>query len=298
MFWLKNNIIKKGNLKMIHLRFKPSRPFILIAAILACCILTGFTQTRKEAAEKQKPQKFFLSTTVVEGAFGLAVQEIRGELNWVRRDENDLIFDLEARQINREFEDPNTKAVALKNQPFKARVSVSKEKDVPLSIHITEGKFENNPVALSTQYRTAYLILDMMIATPAKKEFVVSKDGSMTTLKLKCPEKVSMGDFGACDVSRLRSSISPDTFMVFPHLAGTKAWGSDLISFSYGELTVSYFYRLLDKENGISTRAINFEGTMKEPMEKADYQKVFEIIDDPNKFSTYELHVLEVTDIK
>lgn len=283
---------------MIYLKCNTNR---MLAVVVGCVILwvaSAFTNAvDKKVRKRQKSGRFVLSSTVVEEKFGLVTQQLRGEISWAL-DEKDFILHLQIKEISREFQDPNAEAAALKNQPFRGTVLVQRDQEVPLTIEISEGRLESDPLGLSTQYRTAYLIVDMMLATAIKKEFMVSKADGQTTLNVKYPGRAKTGGFGVGDARGLRSSVSPNKFLVFPRMAGKEAKGSDAVYFSHTEATVDYYYRFLDKKSGIATHAVNLEGTLKEKKGKADYEKVLELIDDPKQFESYTLHELTITNVE
>jgi len=261
--------------------------------------MSGFVNANeKELFNGDQKQGFLLRSSWVEDKFGLMVQQMEGEIRWLLPETGQYSLYLEVEKISRSFQDPNTRAVALKIQPFEARVCAAGGKEVPLTIEITKGKFENDPLALSTQYRTAYLVLDMMLLTSEKREFVTLQDGSRTTLKITPFSDVKTGDFGVLDIRALRSSVSPYEYRVFPCIGGKGNKGSEVVSFSHTPITVDYYYRWLEGVGGRVTRAVDLRGAMRDTDRKSDYTSLMRIIDDPNQFSSYELHELNIIDIE
>lgn len=275
-----------------------SRRSVFMTFFILCVLamLTGCAE--KQETQSPRDQEFVLLSTIDDEEFGLVTEEIKGNIIWFTKHDKNLRFDLEITGINREFENPKTKAQALKNQPFLAKVSLSKEEEIPLSIEITEGKFKDDPLGISTQYRTAYLILDMMLVTAVKKDFIVSKGDSAScsiSLSVTPPDRVRAGDLGVSSVTGLRSSISPSKFLAFPRISRKLIKGWDLVYFPHDRLNINYFYRFLDKETGVATHAVNLEATARRKMGDENYTRMIGVIDDPLNFSSYELHELKVT---
>lgn len=260
----------------------------------------------KNPTEYRKIQKFTLSSTFVtmkdevNEPASLAM-ESKGEIHWSEKDENGWKFDVKVIKFKMKTEDTNLISWLEKTQftPFTARITVSKEDDPPLSVEITEGKINNkeDKYGLGRQYEIVCRISEMMLATMVEKEFLVSDRGRKTTLKIIHPKQIRTREFGVRDARSRGLSVSPDEFIVSPHLLGGKTKGSDLVSFSHSERTISYYYRLLDKETGFASRAVDLEASMLEDKDKKNYTKIIEVIDDPSKFSYYYLHELKVSTI-
>ncbi len=251
-----------------------------------------------QSVQQQKEARFVLDSSVVEETFGLVTQQIKGRMSWLLKDEKDFVLQLEVTEIKREFQDANDKSVAIKHQAFAGIVSTVKEPNVPISIEISKGKLTDNPIGLSTQYRTVYLILEMMLATVLDWDFTTAKGDHRTVLSITFPDSVKTGDFGVIDASRLRASVSPTKFIVFPRIQNKMVKGSELVSFAHDKLTISYFYRFLDKSAGLATHAVNLEVAVKKKTNKVDYTDAIAILDDPNQFASYNLHELTITNIK
>ncbi len=259
----------------------------------------------KKSAEYRKIQKFTLSSTLIveeSNEPALVTMEYEGEIHWSEKDDNVWKFDVKVMKFKMETEDTNIKSRFEKSQitPFTARVTVSKEDDPTLSVEITEGKINHKKGkrGLGRQYETVCRISEMMLATMAEKEFLVSDRGRKTTLKIVHPKQMRTCEFGVRDSRLCGISVSPDEFIVSPHLLGGVTKGSELVSFSHSERTISYYYRLLDKETGFASRAVDLEAEMREEKEEKNYTKIIDVIDDPSKFSYYYLHELKVTTIK
>jgi len=261
----------------------------------------------KNPAEYRKIQKFTHSSTLLtvteEGNEpDLLAMEFEGEIHWSEKDVNGWKFDVKVKQFKMKTEDTDLISWLEKTQftPFTARVTVSKEDDPPLSVEITEGKINNkeDKYGLGRQYETVCRISEMMLATTVEKEFLVSDRGRKTTLKIVHPKQIRIREFGVRSARLNGLSVSPDEFIVFPNLLGGVTKGSELVSFSHSERTISYYYRLLDKETGFASRAVDLEASMLEDKEKKNYTKIIDVIDDPAKFSYYYLHELKVTTIK
>ncbi len=261
----------------------------------------------KKPAEYRKIQKFthsstFLTVTEEGNEPGLLAMEFEGEIHWSEKDDNGWKFDVKVMKFKMETEDADLISWLKKTQftPFTARITVSKEDDPPLRVEITEGKINNkeDKYGLGRQYETVCKISEMMLATMAEKEFLVSDRGRKTTLKIVHPKQMRTCEFGVRDSRLCGLSVSPDEFIVYPNLLGGVTKGSELFSFSHSERTISYYYRLLDKETGFASRAVDLKASMLEDKDKKNYTKIIEVIDDPSKFSYYYLHELKVTTVK
>jgi len=280
--------------------------------VFSLCFLIFFPSPKslfgsdKKPAEYRKIQKFTHSSTLLtvteEGNEpDLLAMEFEGEIHWSEKDDNGWKFDVKVMKFKMETEDANLISWLEKTQftPFTARVTVSKEDDPPLSVEITEGKINNkeDKYGLGRQYETIFRISEMMLATMDEKEFLVSDRGRKTTLKIVHPKQIRIREFGVRSARSRGLSISPDEFIVFPNLLGGVTKGSELFSFSHSERTISYYYRLLDKETGFASRAVDLEAEMLEEKDKKNYTKIIEIINDPSKFSYYYLYELQMSSI-
>ena len=207
------------------------------------------------------------------------------------------MFRLEVDRISRDFEDPNTERAALRNEPFVAEVCLSQAQDIPLSLEVSRGKIEGDSLGLSTQYRTAYLIIDMMLVTASEKEFQLSRGGLETVMKITGPNQVKTDAYGIVPEANLSSSISPKRFSVWPAIREKRMEGTRMARFYHGK-TIGYFERFLPKGSMVATYAVNLQAALKEGEQKNSYEEVVEAIDAPNKFGSYELHELTITDVK
>jgi len=266
----------------------------------------------KTEMQNQKTQRFVLTSrlcqeerTIQVGSRGVRMganvfRLAKGWLKWVVQDANGFVLDMEVPQIDIDFPDPQPKerAEITEAGPFAARVRMSKNEEVPLSIRITEGRSDDNSIELAEQYKIAYLILDLMCAATLEKEFIVSKDGLGASLNINYADKVNVDKYGELPVKRLKSSFSPAEFIVVPHMSYKNVEGTDLFSFTHGSFTIRLASRFLNNKTKFAVHAVNLEATTKEKMKNKDYIEMIRMLDAPCEFERYTLHELEVTDVK
>lgn len=282
--------------------FTKSHNKFYMAFSIILLIVTFANGNQKEKDALKQIHKLSLLSSYFDPEFGQVVREIKGSLTRVILDEDNTFYELEITDMNNVFKNPESKLRALKNQPFFAKVTQSKKQEIPLSIEITNGGLDPND-GLTTQYRTAYMILEMMFLTSAKEDFSVSINSSDSVkspinLNITLPEKINIGGTGAVSVVGLRSSMSPMKFAVVPRINNKKIEGWEFDGFRCDKLNINYFYRFLDKEADMVTHAINIEATLKEKMDGNNYYQKIKTIDDPNQFQMYYLHELQISNVQ
>lgn len=295
---------------MCHSKCGANSLVVILGILLVLSVPLGFAETiSNESIEYKKVQRFVLSSRVaqedrtIRGPAGVVhmganlVGQYKGQLNWLAQDPNGFVLDMKVLQVDLQFPDPQPKEPAQITdvKPFVARVTMSKEDEVPLSIQITEGKIQDNPLALARQYKVAYLILDMMCATVVEKEFIVSKDGWGASLSITLPNKVNIGQYEALPISRIKSSFSPTKFTVLPRMSYKGVEETQLFTFTHGSLNIYLFSRLLDNKTGLATHAVNLEATSKVEMKDKDYVEMIRLLNMPHEFERYLLFELKVT---
>ena len=266
----------------------------------------------EQNSQYSKDMEFVLRSTVFQEPFiignrehngYLLNQEIKGNISGFTKDQNDISLVLEVTEINREFGDPKPKEQVRKIQPFVAEVSVSQE-DVPYTIDIIKGGIEDYPpgFGLAAQYSTADLILDMMLVTALKKEFTVSKEEAPVSniiVSITRPERVKIADFPVGPITQLnqRSVLSPNKYLAYPCVGEGSMKGWRFLSLYQDGRNIKYFSRLVPENTDFATRAINLEAITREKMRLSnDYLGMFDVLDDPKQFRTYDFHQLEVAD--
>jgi hypothetical protein len=284
----------------------------MLGILLVLSASLGFAKTiSKESIEYKKVQQFVLSCRVaqedrtIRGPAGVVhmganlVGQYKGHLNWLAQDPNGFVLDVKVLQVDLQFPDPQPKEPAQITdvKPFTAHVTMSKEDEVPLSIQITEGGNEENPLGLSEQYKTVYLVLDMMCATALNKEFVVSKDGWGASLNITYPNTVNIGQYGALPASRIKSSFSPTKFTALPRVSHKGVEETQLFRFTHGDLNIHLSSRLLDNKTGFAAHAVNLEATSKVEMKDKDYTEIIRLLNIPHECERYVLLELKVTQV-
>lgn len=296
---------------MCHSKCGANSLIVILGILLVLSAPLGFAETiSKESIEYKKVQRFVLSSRfaqearTIRGPAGVVhmganlVGQYKGQLNWLAQDPNAFALDMKVLEVDLQFPDPQPEEPAqiTEIKPFTARVTMSKEDEATLSIQITEGGIEDNPLGLSEQYKTVYLVLDMMCATALEKEFIMSKDGWGASLSITYPNQVNIDEYGDLSVSRLKSSFSPTNFTLLPRVSYKEVIGSQLFSFTHGSLNIKLFSRLLDNKTGFATHAVNLEATSKVEMKDKDYIEMINLLNMPHEFERYLLFQLKVTD--
>lgn len=295
---------------MCHSKCGANSLIVILGILLVLSAPLGFAETiSKESIEYKKVQRFVLSSRfaqearTIRGPAGVVhmganlVGQYKGQLNWLAQDPNAFVLDMKVLEVDLQFPDPQPEEPAqiTKIKPFTARVTMSKEDEATLSIQITEGGIEDNPLGLSEQYKTVYLVLDMMCATAMEKEFIVSKDGWGANLNVTHPNNVKIGQYGVLPVSRVKSSFCPTKFSVFPSMSYKGVEETQLFTFTHGSLNIYLFSRLLDNKTGFATHAVNLEATSKVEMKDKDYIEMMRLLNMPHEFERYLLFELKVT---
>jgi hypothetical protein len=299
-------------MKMIRLKYKFYNKFVVSGLFIIVFASMVCANSRENKVNKyQKVQRFLLSSRIAQEDNTIrsgskvvymganVVQLVKGRLNWIRQDPNGFALIVEILQIDYEFPDPQPQEPAqiTKIKPFASRVTLSKENEVPISIQITEGGIRDNPLGLSEQYKTVYLILDMMCATAMEKEFVVSKDGWGANLNVTHPNNVKIDQYGVIPVSRINNSFSPAKFTVLPRMSYKGVEKTQLFTFTHGGLNIYLFSRLLDNKTGLATHAVNLEATSKVEMKDKDYVEMITLLNMPHEYERYLLFELKVTTV-
>ena len=281
--------------------------FIIVYASTVCA-----NSRENKVNQYQKVQHFLLSsriaqedrpirsgTKVIHMGANVA-QLVKGRLNWIRQDPNGFAVIVEVLQIDYEFPNPQPEDPAriTKIKPFTASATLSKENEVPISIQITEGGIKDNSLGLSEQYKTVYLVLDMMCATVMEKEFVISKDGWGANLNVTYPNNVKIDEYGVLPVSRLKNSLSPAKFTVLPRMSYKGIEETQLFTFTHGGLNIYLFSRLIDNKTGFSTHAVNLEATSKVEMKDKDYLEMITQLNMPHELERFLLFELKVTTVE
>jgi len=290
-------------------------------AIVAICVIfiigAHGEKSKEKKAQYYMKQKFVLSSKITHGLIPTErgfvedtitnLGKIRGEITWIDIDANGFTVDLKVTDIEqtttgREASrlEKARKQIAEKTYPFVARVSMSKEEEVPLSIGITRGMCEDDHSVLMNQYKYCYGILEMMLVTVVKKEYAVPENDYGASLSVKPVDRVKLQNGKVVSVSKLISWKSPTKFTVFPYISRGKIRGSQISSFAYGKRSVRFFTKVVDNKTGVATRAVVFEGTLKEKSEfdELDYLNVSSLLEEKQNFLKCLLYELEITAVE
>jgi len=286
-----------------YLKLLNSRSFVVSQCV---CLLLTVAQTADGQNENLPPHHDFLLLITSfqdriqfknEMVPWFAKAQMKGKILWHAKDVNSMKFDLNLTYFNREVADPDAEAGLIKLKPFDATVSVFKEGETPLRIEIRTGKSEARE-SLFAQYRFAYVVVDMMLANTLQKDFVVSEDGSTTILNVATPDKVLTDAFGLVSQRYLRMFTSPKSLNASPCIKAGVIQGSNLSSFSDDRLNIKSVTRFFDNKIGVATRAVNLDATRKEEVEHRDYATIIDTLDHPDKFGSYSLYELTLSDAK
>lgn len=256
---------------------------------------------QQQADGTPQARRFVFLTREAADEFGLAVQEIRGSITWLSKDEVSSVLHLDFAEIDRTFEKPESMHPALDIKPFLAKASFSRDREVPLEIDILRGRLEEESLGLGVQFRIVYLILEMMFLTADTQDLVVSRNDSQhcpVSLVVTWPDNVGVAGFGDLrTVSRqsLRTSISPSRFSAFPRIDNGMRKGWDFVSLAYDSRNIRYFSRFRDEQADMVIHAVNIRASTKQEMTSEDYSDMLNAIADPDRFSSYNSYELTLT---
>ncbi|MHC4149339.1 MAG: hypothetical protein ACYSR5_07635, partial [Planctomycetota bacterium] len=218
--------------------------FLIMSSVLmvVCALLTHGVGGQNDFGLSGHEQKFilcqkYLAPSPTKSSVWVS-EESKGEIRWLEQDANDansLNFEVKVASMIRKAADVGAKhSQRFSNAaPFTAKVCVSKDKDVPFSVEITEGKGDHQ--TLGIQYSSIVTLSDLMFASAIKKEFDVKERGKRNRFKVTYAENVRLCQFGVRKGFVFSDRTGPNEFVAFPHMTEGRVNGSHLVSFYHNQ---------------------------------------------------------------
>jgi len=229
-----------------------------------------------------------------EGTYPWDVEvETKGSISWISRERGKRQFFLIIENITRRVESKEVEQLIIPIKPFKARVEVEESAPVQLRIEMAEEAAKDDAVSLGAQYRTAYLIIEMMFANALDDKIRLAEDSNCPLrFETRVPDKVQIADGVVKPAAYLRNAVAPAEFVASPQIGLKGMKGYHLQSMTYDTMHIKYFYRLVDIESRLASHAVNIEANWNERVDRQKVLAAVERIDDPYQFGTYYMNEL------
>jgi hypothetical protein len=260
-----------------------------------CCCVFSVCSPALHGRESQLPgpKNFLLSS--VEQQDGLqARQDIKGRISWLSEAPDGFTVRMEIKEVKRDVPGPNQQGPFVPLQPFTATVTLSRQAEVPLTISISKEDRTGNPYLAGVQQRTLYSILDMMLMASLKNELVCSDASQGSRVLVRHAGLVKFNDMEPLPPASVRSSITPESFAVFPTISATTLTGWNLVSSSCDQGRAAFHSRSVDASTDLVTHAVNLTGRLKEPEKDRDMADIPNTIQ--SMMQSYALEELRIMD--
>lgn len=266
---------------------------ILVGVIVAHC---AWAQSRPVETPREKVWRLHLVEIIREPELGAMQQELEGLLRTVDRPPEPQSFELTISKIARKFSRPETEQQALRMAPCTVAATFSRDERVPAKLRMVSGGLSDDQMALTTQYRTAYLLLDLVLATAPNgtMKALGGRKAEPLTFVVTKPKEMHMPEFGTCTLSDMTAYHSPKEFFVAPVTAGETVKEIALHSFTSDSLNFDYSYRCMSALPGIAHKAVSISATR--PIVAPEAARIPEIVAglaNPKNFESY--HSYEVS---